>query len=61
MDFEKNLVAEISSKSKRIYRLLTEEELTLDEAKEILTGVAKREINRTVNVFKTEGRYGNRE
>ncbi|MBI2479987.1 MAG: hypothetical protein HYV60_15555 [Planctomycetia bacterium] len=52
-DFEQNLITEVSGKSKRVYRLITEDKLTLDEAKEILTGLAEREINRTVNAFET--------
>lgn len=52
-EFERNLISEVSSKSKRVYRLLTEEKLTLDGAQDVLNSVAKREINRTVSVFDT--------
>jgi len=52
-DFEKNLISEVAGKSMRVYRLLTEQKLTLDEAKDILTSVATREINMTVSVFDT--------
>ena len=50
-DFEKNLVAEVSRESKRVYRLLTEEKLAIAEAKDILNSIAKRQINRTLSIF----------
>jgi hypothetical protein len=53
LDFENSLLAEVSSRSKRVYQLLTDGEVSIEEAKELLNDIAAREVNRTVSAFDT--------